>query len=193
MQPHAYILFMQPHASQVWIFGESGTAIRPALAAQPILVTVSRRDLHVHISGMKLFGHVRVSGGQLSLSDCSIDGAGVQPTMGRALLISGGSAFLERTVLSDHSAGAVEANGAALIMIDSTIRDSHAQTGGAILADGGAHITIVNSNLTRNSASMSSGGALQVMPQRSSTYGMFPMLAPHDGASVSCAGIHICR
>ena len=159
---------MQPHASQVWISGESGTVIRPALAVHPVLITVSRRDLHVHISHVKLLGHVRVAGGQLSLSDCSIDGGGardgLQPTTGRALLISGGSAFLERTVLSDHTtAGAVEVIGATLTLIDSTIRNSHAQIGGAILVDGGAHVTVLSSNLTSNSANVSSGGAFQVM------------------------------
>jgi predicted outer membrane repeat protein len=106
-----------------------------------------------------------VHGGILRLTSCTIE-VSSPPTSteaGRALTLSGGHTMLSQTVLSAHSAGAIHVlHSASLTLIECTVEDCRAQTGGAVLVDGPrSKVVIANSSLINNSATVS-GGAIQV-------------------------------
>eukprot|EP00966_Prymnesium_polylepis_P182093 4218141-Prymnesium_polylepis.2 len=79
----------------------------------------------------------------------------------RALTITGGRVILARTVLFGHSAGAIGVVEATLILIETTIRDCRARTGGAVLVGRDSTVRGTKTLFTDNSADVS-GGALQV-------------------------------
>eukprot|EP00966_Prymnesium_polylepis_P259289 5988884-Prymnesium_polylepis.1 len=147
------------------------SVLLPALAAQPLLVTVMHGAPRVHISSVRLLGRLSVEGGDLTLTDCRMEAMGhrlddaennvlgdILP--GRALSIRGGHAALVRSVLRGHPSGAIGVHEASLILIESIVERSRAQLGGAILIDK-ANVTIAGSLLAENAADVS-GGALQV-------------------------------
>ena len=158
----------------MWLVGELGTTLRPALAAQPTIVTVMIGAPRVHISSVRLVGLVRVEGGELELTDCAIDamaaeiGGGARRALNpsdeeRALSIIGGDVVLLRVLLQGHPAGAIRAHAANLALMECTIGNNEAQSGGAILVSGGSNVTVEYSVLVGNRA-LVSGGALQVPP-----------------------------
>eukprot|EP00966_Prymnesium_polylepis_P316482 7312820-Prymnesium_polylepis.1 len=162
---------------QVWLVGEGGATLRPALAEQPLLITLRHGAPRLHIVNVRLLGGLRVEGSELRLSECSLEVAtasssngGAQrrlaaPAVERALAIVGGSALLARTTLSGHAAGAILVNAASVTLVECTVRNCHALTGAAILVQQGANVTAVRSNLTDNQAD-AGGGAIQVAVHR---------------------------
>jgi predicted outer membrane repeat protein len=150
--------------SQVFIRGGSGAVIRPALATQPLLVTLFQGAPPVHISNLRLVGRLQIHGGKLNLDNCRIDEASGSSAPARALIISDGEVLLMRTMLSGHSAGAIEVTGGKLDLLTCYIFDNHATVGGAILVSGETtNVTVSrNSRLENNSAAVS-GGAIQVV------------------------------
>ena len=159
---------------QVWLAGEPGATLLPALPAQS-LITVLEGAPRVHISTLHLVGQLRVDGGELSITDCSItsDSAHVAaegrqrrrldaPTGERALsVLGGGHATLVRTMVSGCTSGAIGVSSATLGLRLCILRDNTAQTGGAMLVGGGSNVTVEQSLIAYNSATVS-GGALQV-------------------------------
>lgn len=166
---YAFVVIVGALAWQVWLAGEPGSTLRPALAAPPLLATFASGAPPVHIHRVRLLGRLDVKGGKLSLFECSIEpptgsehtSSAVPSAADRALSITGGSVRLMRTALSGHLAGALQVDAATLNLIECSLRDNHAQTGGAMLVRGDSHVRVERSNFTNNSASLS-GGALQV-------------------------------
>ena len=156
-------------ASEVWIVGETGTAIRPAHADQPLLAVFERGAPRVHISNVRLLGRLTVQGGDLRLSDCIIEGSSnetaataIEPSPDcRALSLLAGSAVLTRTTWRHHSCGAIFVQAAQLTVVESTFWDCRASSGGAVLVGDGSFVVVAASNFTDNTATVS-GGALQV-------------------------------
>ena len=158
-------------ASEIWIAGEPTAdamkrpVLRPALAAQLLLIVMARGAPPVHIRNVRLIGKLSVEDGKLDLIDCSIEGTGGSATSqaptSRAVAIVGGRVSLTRTVLHGHPGGAIAVEGATLILVDSSVHDCSATFGGATLVRGNSSTMIRSSNFTSNSASVS-GGALHV-------------------------------
>ena len=157
--------------SQVWIIGQSGTSVYPEFSAQPLLIKVVHGAPPVHIYSVRLLGQLEVRGGELKLNDCVIEPAA--PTNAsraatqdhnsggrRALLIFQGDVILTRTIFRAHKAGALEVNAANVVLIECTLQDCGAQTGGALRVRGNANMIIVQSTFADNTAAVS-GGALQ--------------------------------
>ena len=149
--------------------GDPEAAIRSAIASHA-LITILNGAPPIHIASLRLVGHVRVEGGELRLTDCSIEEANEQEGSGRqlsvravsrALTITGGHVLLMRAMLRGHTAGAIEVANALLTLIECVIENNRAPVGGAMLVGSGAIATVVHSNLTGNRAS-ESGGAIQV-------------------------------
>jgi hypothetical protein len=128
----------------------------------------------VHITNVSLIGQLKIEGGELWLIGCTIEPAtnpsagggnpGRQldtPAFERALSMDGGRAMLAQVVVRRFSSGAIGVHAASLIIVDCVFQDCHARkSGGAILVDRGATVTIARSLLTGNSAL--SGGAMLV-------------------------------
>ena len=158
----------------MWIAGESDPIIRPVDSSQPLL-TLRAGAPHVHISNVRLLGGLKVEGGDLELTDCSIEpndradqqGGGTDRRLTsaaaeRPLSIDGGSVTLTRAVLTGHAAGAImSAQAARLIIVASSLQGNHAQFGGAIRVSQGSIARLERCNLFDNTAD-ESGGALQV-------------------------------
>ena len=108
-----------------------------------------------------------VQGGNLAVTACSIEAipSEEQATASlhseRALSILGGHVELLQIALHGHLAGAISIEAATLILIECTICNSRAQSGGAMLIEEGAEVDVALSLFEGNSA-LSSGGALQV-------------------------------
>jgi hypothetical protein len=167
----------------VWLVGQAGSAI--ALTEdgglKHPLISVAHGAPHIRIYSMHIRGTVRVHGGHLALSDCSIE---VPTTVGehhvstaaeeRALSIVGGDIALTRTTFSGHSGGALRVDaGGLLTLIECAIMNCHASTGGALLVAGGSRATVISSNMSHNSADRS-GGAIQVCPNPSRRSPLLP-------------------
>ena len=160
--------------SQLWITSESGATIRPTVPSEPLL-TVRTGSPLVHISRLRLVGGIKVEGGDLELTDCSIEaeestntqegaaGRLLSPAAGveRPLSIAGGNVRLVQCVLTGHAAGAISAQAARLTMIESSVQGNRARFGGAIRVSCDSMARLDRSNLTDNAAD-ESGGALQV-------------------------------
>ena len=159
------------------IDGATGVVIRAAIVDEPVLFGVSRLAPPVHLSKLRLLGTLRVDGGTLRLTDCSIEvAAAIGPeaiagggsrrlsasSAGRALSITGGHVGLTRTEFSGHPAGAISVMGgnASIMLIECVVRNCSASSGGALLIAQGSTATLLRSNLTDNHAN--TGGALYV-------------------------------
>eukprot|EP00966_Prymnesium_polylepis_P337268 7391969-Prymnesium_polylepis.2 len=150
-------------ASKVRITSSSAATLRAAHPAQPRLVTI----LHgAPLANLRLLGTLRVEEGGLTVTNCSIEAitdngqGGTVPSSERALSIIGGHVALQQTILTGHSAGAINVRKALLSLIACKIRSCKAEYGGAILVGHGAHVDILLSLFADNSAVLS-GGALQ--------------------------------
>ena len=154
--------------------GAVGTVIRPTDDSSPLLLELGPGAPRVSIHSVHLLGQLKVGGGELALTDCTIEaalisGAGSSGGAGRrlesaterAFSMVGGHAVLIRVSISGHSAGAIDVAAASLILIACTLRDNWARTGGALLVRDGADVTAVHTAFINNGAS-ESGGALQV-------------------------------
>eukprot|EP00966_Prymnesium_polylepis_P214175 4960115-Prymnesium_polylepis.1 len=127
------------------------------------------------MSNLRLLGGIKVEGGDLELTDCSIEaddsangqggaaGRRLNPSAAgeRPLSIDGGHVKLTRVVLTGHAAGAIGARAAArLTVVESSIDRNHAHLGGAIRVSYRSIARLERCNLTHNAAD-ESGGALQ--------------------------------
>eukprot|EP00966_Prymnesium_polylepis_P326321 7382237-Prymnesium_polylepis.1 len=123
---------------------------------------------------MRLLGRLKVEGGDLELTDCSIesdDSVGQQEGGGgrrlnlstgkRPLSIDGGRIRLTRSVLTGHASGAIIARAASLTLVETNFQRNRAQLGGAVRVSEGSTLHLQRCNLTNNVAD-ASGGALQV-------------------------------
>ena len=146
------------------------STLRPHVEQQ-VLVTLKDGSPRVRFERIRFLGRLRVEGGELYLSDCFIESLSSTSSAGRrlsamhgerAFVAVAGRATLMRTTLRGHLAGAIGVHGATLLLVESSIRESHAQSGGAMLVAGAADVTVVHSELSANSAEVS-GGALQVI------------------------------
>eukprot|EP00966_Prymnesium_polylepis_P003840 87402-Prymnesium_polylepis.2 len=155
-------------ASEVWIVGDPSAADRPTLlpmrASEPLLVRLASGSPRVHFWNVRLLGGLRVEDGELDLVNCVVDGpSGTRSTgiNGRAVVVVGGYANIRRTVLRNHSAGAISVDGATLSLVDCTIQVSLADVGGALHISGGATAAVERSRFVGNRA-LISGGAVHV-------------------------------
>ena len=164
------------------IVGSSDATVRAIDVRQPRLITISHGAPRVYITNLRLQGTVRIVDGHITITDCIIAAIPGEDMLvsERALSVLGGDVELRQSMLLGHSAGAIEAVAARLTIIESAVRSSRAHTGGALLVDGGAHVDILHSNFTDNSARVS-GGAMQVMD---------PRTLKHISPSRSRCGIH---
>ena len=117
---------------------------------------------------MALFGSLRVQGGHLRVSECSLrpsaDGRGSSTSAAeRALSIDhGGDVVLKLVTISNYPAGAISVDWARLHLIDCLVKDSRAQAGGALLVSGADSMVMASSSRLINNSAALSGGALQV-------------------------------
>ena len=146
------------------------------------LVTLKGGAPGVHISNMRLLGRLVVEGGELQLTDCSIEADHTSLRMQRRLdvalasdrpLAIGGSlvestarwpvasVILTRVDVRDHPFGAISVHAAMLTLVDSTIEGCRAQSGAAMRIGDGAVVRVQRSRLIDNTADRS-GGAIQV-------------------------------
>jgi predicted outer membrane repeat protein len=158
----------------VWLVGAAdATTLRPASPTERLLVSLASGAPRVHITGVRLLGRLRVGGGELRLSNCSIEVAAparrhltdsaLDLISDRACSITGGEVVFTRTTMSGHAAGAIAVGAASLTLIECGFFGNTAQSGGAMLVTSAAVVTIVRSIFDNNTA-VSSGGALQVQP-----------------------------
>ena len=176
---------------QVWIGGEAGATIRPVTTAQLVVVALSPGAPPVHVSNVRIVGHVSVSGGRLWLNDCSIDAVArpndlegarspgrhlTSSAAARAFEITGGEVTLTRTSLRDHSMGAMGVQQGRLTLIECTAHGNRAPSGGAMLVGAGAIITVLRSTFSANTAD-TTGGALQVVTRSLECIHRRPVLA----------------
>ena len=149
----------------MWIIGESDSAIAPSNDLQLLpLVEVAHGAPRVHVSHVRILGRLRVAGGELTLSSCSIEANTLEndeTTDERGVSIFHGDVTMIRTTLSGHRAGALSVRAARLTIIECAFRDNHARSGGAVLVRDESIVIAIRSNFTDNRAT-ASGGALQV-------------------------------
>ena len=125
----------------------------------------------MHLSDLRLVGHLRVEGGELTLTGVSHEADSQHATrrkLGsstseRALLILGGHVILMDTLMRGHAAGAIEVDGASLTLIRTIIQNCRAPHGGAMLVRGNASVIAIQAEFIGNVAD--TGGALQVIHQ----------------------------
>ena len=162
---------------QVWIIGAPGVTLCPDVETHDRpLVELEDGAPPVHIISVRIVGRVKVSGGELVLTNCTIEprsgwgssgsGRRLAASRERALLVDGGRVVLTRTVLRGHDAGAIGVHTASFIMIESTVQECRAPSGGGLLVGAGAEVLIEQSNFTNNTATVT-GGAIQVREQPS--------------------------
>ena len=156
---------------QVWITSTSGATIGAIDPAEPRLFTISHGAPHIHLQHLRLLGTLRIAGGHLTATNCTIEAIGQDAASERALSILGGRVTLLQTTLWFHSSGAIEVFAANLTLIECTISSCTAETGGAMLVGNGADVDVARSLFADNSA-RSSGGAVQV-PNRLETLSSF--------------------
>eukprot|EP00966_Prymnesium_polylepis_P099584 2306241-Prymnesium_polylepis.2 len=142
------------------MIGSSGATIQAMHADQPHLFTISQGAPPVYISNLRLRGTLRMRGGSLIIMDCSIEAiTGGALSSERALSILGGSVVLLQSALHGHLGGAIEVVAAHPSLITCSVRDSQAESGGAMLVGNDAVADVELAHFV-NSA-RSSGGALQ--------------------------------
>ena len=118
-----------------------------------------------------------VEGGELRLTDCSIEpderneweagGHGLQRRLDsmipeRALtIVSGGLAVMIRITMRGHRWGAMSVDASRLLLIECSVQDCHAPSGGAIAIGGDSFVSVLRSIFASCSAA-ESGGAVVV-------------------------------
>ena len=174
--------------------GGPSSTIRPTMVEQPVLITVEPGAPRVHISSVRLLGRVLVNGGDLVISDCTLEhlqhaerqrrrldtpvlGFSEATVMMRALSIAGGRVVAVRSALFGHTMGAVHVSAAYLLMIECMVRDNRAKSGGAVLVEGEATVHVTRSELIRNTAELR-GGAMQVLENTWSSWNTCSTTAP---------------
>ena len=159
---------------QLLIVGVTGTTVYHSMQAQP-LFSLGPGAPPLQMRRVRLLGRLLVTGGQLVLSDCTVEPASASTelevdgarrrlgysTTARALAIHGGHVVISASAFFGHPAGAICVGSAHLTLDDCVLRDNRARLGGALLVDLDACVNIVRSTFTNNSAE-ESGGALQV-------------------------------
>ena len=158
---------------QVWLVGAAGATLHSTNGPESPLITLHEGAPPVNLVSLRVLGKLKVEGGELSLTDCSVAlessvvshgrrmSAQFNSSMDRALSITGARVVLARTTLAGVHGGAIDVMAASLILMDCTFRDSHSDRGGALLVYGGSVVAIQRSWFADNRASVS-GGALLV-------------------------------
>ena len=163
-------------ASEIWIKGEAGAEIRADMelastsasgrrslqhsAGDPVddpalLFTVRDGAPRIIVQGLRLLGRLRVEGGELTVSECTLSGANLASTAMTtqpALRVSGGSVLLNGTVVADHANGGIEVSGGDLSLERSAcLRNGRgSETAyGAIQVIGGS-VDLANTRLEEN-------------------------------------------
>ena len=144
----------------------AGATIRAVHPAEPRLFSILHGAPHIHLSNLRLLGTLRSEGAHLAVTNCRMEPipvygqGGLTSSPQRALFVFGGRVALLQTVLTGHSAGAIEVIAAHLTVIECAVQSCQAQTGAAMIASHGAEVDVTLSLFADNLAH-SSGGALQ--------------------------------
>ena len=176
----------------MWITSPSGATVRAVDPAEPRLLTVSHGAPSIHLFNLRLLGTLRIEGGHLTATNCSIEAihhdaqGGVAASSERAISIVGGHAALLQTILLGHLAGAIKVVAAHLTLVHCEIRDSRAESGSAILVGHSAEVDVALSLFADNSARLT-GGALQATQSLESLAILLPDYSATHNISRHCA------
>ena len=151
-------------ASEVRLQGEEGTVLRLATSPSRRRLVPARAEAHVltieqgappvYLEGLRIASALRVNGGSLRISRCTLGHA--DATL-RALSVSGGLVSVERTTLTNATAGAIAVSGGHVEMSDSVLRENRAEEGGAMSVSGGS-VTATRCRFEDNDAAVEGGG-----------------------------------